>query len=238
MPDPKDKKALLLNLTPEVLAEMSSLKDPQNMSDREKVVRSIYHFCPEDQDNLNELIEISTDPMEKGTLQLKSGKYVSFGKHVDECFEEDRTFEKIDFAPIFTLDQCEQLEHQVELSKPLRRTLAVALDRLGSPTKAFDHMLHCPELMKAAEKEAIMIKAIKELQDKVKELPAGIRVAPAAAPGLAPWEAFTGSSWQEFMKFRYEQHRQNPVGPMPTKKDLGQEWEDLKAKRGLTEHTD
>ena len=100
-------------------------------------------------------------------ISIRAGKLVSFGKHLDECFEEDKTFEKIDFAPILTLEQCENLVHQVDLSKPLRRTLAVALDRLGSPTEAFDHMVHCPELMNPAEKEAIMIKAIKELQDKI-----------------------------------------------------------------------
>jgi hypothetical protein len=242
--DSKAKVDLLRNFPPEVLADMSGVEEPENMSDHEKTVRSIHFFCPTDQDILNELINIVTDPEEKRKYLKEKGKFLlersdfeSFGKHVCE-------HPNVNFADDLTLDQCDTLKRQVEAMtrlfgdvRPLHRTLAAAFHQLRKPFEALDHMDHCLNLMEHALKEEIMVKHQIELRKQMSAPAPAPAAAPAPAPAPPPGDPFpdfTGNSWQEFMRFRYEQHRANPIGAPPTKEELGVEWKDLKAKRGLT----
>lgn len=156
----------------QVLAEMIGCKT-ESMGDDEMQVRVIHHFCPKDNDNIVRFIEYSTDPEEKGKLLLNSGKLELFAEHVG-------AHSLVHFEDYLTLDQCETLALQTDKSKALYRTLAAAFDRLGKPFEAFDHMVHCRDLMETSTslKESIIVKhqiALKKLigqSDRNKNSPA------------------------------------------------------------------
>jgi predicted RNase H-like nuclease (RuvC/YqgF family) len=93
------------------------------------------------------------------------------------------------------LDQCETLAFQTDKSKALHRTLAAAFDRLEKPFEAFDHMVHCRDLMETSTslKESIIVKhqiALKKLigqSDRDKNSPASnaqVKESPVQAKHL------------------------------------------------------
>jgi hypothetical protein len=158
------KKAvdLLEKLTTEVVVHMSGCQGVENKDDREKKVRSIHIFCPEDTDILDELIGFSTDQekvlllKKKAKLLIKRGNLQELKKHVDD-------HKDVDFSEFFTEELCEELAQHEDLSKSIRGTLAVAFHSLGKTKQALEQMSHCLDyhLLTRVLKEEIIVGMVK-----------------------------------------------------------------------------
>lgn len=158
------KKAvdLLEKLTTEVVVHMSGCQGVENKDDREKKVRSIHIFCPEDTDILDELIGFSTDQekvlllKKKAKLLINRGNLQELKKHVDD-------HKDVDFSEFFTEELCEELAQHEDLSKSIRGTLAVAFHSLGKTKQALEQMSHCLDyhLLTRVLKEEIIVGMVK-----------------------------------------------------------------------------
>lgn len=158
------KKAvdLLEKLPTEVVVHMSGCQGVENKDDREKKVRSIHIFCPEDIDILDELIGFSADQekvlllKKKAKLLINRGNLQELKKHVDD-------HKDVDFSEFFTEELCEELAQHEDLSKSMRGTLAVAFHSLGKLNEALEQMSHSLDypLLTRVLKEEIIVGMVK-----------------------------------------------------------------------------